>query len=445
VSDTFLGQLYKLEIYIKPAYYGNSMINNFEVQSGMYKEVVRQFNQVADLIELDPNIRERLKYPQRALTVSFPFRRDEYKEVETVIGYRVQHTLSIGPTKGGIRYSPDVNFGEVTALAMLMSWKCAIVGLPFGGAKGGVAIDPTPLSRAEKQRLTRRYTAEILPLIGVDKDIPAPDMGTDEQTMAWIMDTYSNFVGSAQPGIVTGKPVSIGGSITRREATGRGAIAIAKIACDKINHDFESSTIVVQGFGNVGKYAALDSYERGAKVIAVNDINGGVVNKKGLNIPELFKHVSKNDSVLGFEGGDDIDGSTILETPCDILIPAAIGGVITSKNVNKIDTKVLLEGANSPTTVKAHDILEGRGILVIPDVIANAGGVTASYFEWVQDTQNYLWKEQQIYERLVEVLTGSFEEVWTLSKKHNCDLRTAALMKGIKKVAAAKLTRGLFP
>ncbi len=434
-----------MEISKKPAYYGNSMISNFEVESDMYKEVVRQFDQVAELIELDPNIRERLKYPQRALTVSFPFRRDEYTEVETVIGYRVQHVLSIGPTKGGIRYSPDVNFGEVTALAMLMSWKCAIVGLPYGGAKGGVAIDPTPLSRAEKQRLTRRYTAEILPIIGVDKDIPAPDMGTDEQTMAWIMDTYSNFVGSAQPGIVTGKPVSIGGSITRREATGRGAIAIANNACDKINHKFENSKIVVQGFGNVGRYAALDAYERGAKVIAVNDVNGGVTNNKGLNIPELFKHVSKNDSVQGFEGGDDFDGSSILETPCDILIPAAIGGVITSKNANKIDIKILVEGANSPTTVNAHTILEDRGILVIPDVIANAGGVTASYFEWVQDTQNYLWKEQQIYERLVDVLTAAFEEVWILSEKHNCDLRTAALMKGIKKVAAAKLTRGLFP
>ena len=421
------------------------MISNFEVESDMYKEVVNQFDEVADLVDLDSNIRERLKYPQRALTVSFPFRRDEYEEVETVIGYRVQHVLSIGPTKGGIRYSPDVNFGEVTALAMLMSWKCAIVGLPYGGAKGGVAIDPNPLSRAEKQRLTRRYTAEILPIIGVDKDIPAPDMGTDEQTMAWIMDTYSNFVGSAQPGIVTGKPVSIGGSITRREATGRGAMAIAKEASTKLNHDFENSRIVVQGFGNVGKYAALDAYERGAKVIAVNDVNGGVINEKGINIPELFKYVSKNSSVVGFDGAEDLGNANILEIPCEILIPAAVGGVITSKNANKIDTKVLLEGANSPTTVKAHKILEDRGILVIPDVIANAGGVTASYFEWVQDTQNYLWKEKQIYERLVDVLISAFEEVWVLSEKHNCDLRTAALMKGIKKVAAAKLTRGLFP
>tara|TARA_Y100001956_G_scaffold12586_1_gene11785 strand:- start:1416 stop:2681 length:1266 start_codon:yes stop_codon:yes gene_type:complete len=421
------------------------MISNFEVESDMYKEVVNQFDEVADLVDLDSNIRERLKYPQRALTVSFPFRRDEYEEVETVIGYRVQHVLSIGPTKGGIRYSPDVNFGEVTALAMLMSWKCAIVGLPYGGAKGGVAIDPNPLSRAEKQRLTRRYTAEILPIIGVDKDIPAPDMGTDEQTMAWIMDTYSNFVGSAQPGIVTGKPVSIGGSITRREATGRGAMAIAKEASTKINLDFENSRIVVQGFGNVGKYAALDAYERGAKVIAVNDVNGGVINEKGINIPELFKYVSKNSSVVGFDGAEDLGNAKILEIPCEILIPAAVGGVITSKNANKIDTKILLEGANSPTTVKAHKILEDRGILVIPDVIANAGGVTASYFEWVQDTQNYLWKEKQIYERLVDVLISAFEEVWVLSEKHNCDLRTAALMKGIKKVAAAKLTRGLFP
>jgi len=421
------------------------MINNFEVESGMYKEVVKQFDEVAQLIDLDPNLRERLKYPQRALTVSFPFRRDEYKEVETVIGYRVQHVLSMGPTKGGIRYAPDVNLGEVTALAMLMSWKCAIVGLPYGGAKGGVTIDPAPLSRAEKQRVTRRYTAEILPIIGVDKDIPAPDMGTDEQTMAWIMDTYSYFVGSAQPGIVTGKPVSIGGSITRREATGRGAIAIAHKACLKINHKFENSRVVIQGFGNVGKYAALDAYERGAKVIAVNDIEGAVFNKNGLHIPELFKYVSKNSSVSKFHGGEEFDSSKLLEIPCDILIPAAVGGVITSKNAENIDTRMLVEGANSPTTVKAHKILESGGILVIPDVIANAGGVTASYFEWVQDTQKYLWKEEQIHQRLVEVLTSSFDEVWKISENNNCDLRTAALMIGIKKVAAAKLTRGLFP
>ena len=421
------------------------MIDNFNVESEMYKEVVNQFDEVAGIIDLDPNLRERLKYPQRALTVSFPFRRDEYEEVETVIGYRVQHVLSMGPTKGGIRYAENVNFGEVTALAMLMSWKCAIVGLPYGGAKGGVAIDPSPLSRAEKQRVTRRYTAEILPILGVDKDIPAPDMGTDEQVMAWIMDTYSHFMGSAQPAIVTGKPVSIGGSITRREATGRGAIAIANEACKKLGHSFSDSRVVVQGFGNVGRYAALDSYERGAKVTAVSDIGGGVMKDKGINIPELFKHMSKNDSVKGFTGAEEIDGSKILEIPCDILIPAAIGGVITSKNASNIDTKIVLEGANSPTTVNAHKMLEDSGIVVIPDVIANAGGVTASYFEWVQDTQNYLWKEHQIYERLVDVLTTSFDEVWKISINNNCDLRTAALMKGIKKVAAAKLTRGLFP
>ena len=434
-----------MKIALKPAYYEISMINNFEVESDMYKEVVAQFDEVAEFIELDPNLRERLKYPQRALTVSFPFRRDEYKEVETVVGYRVQHVLSMGPTKGGIRYSKDVNFGEVTALAILMSWKCAIVGLPYGGAKGGVAIDPNPLSRAEKQRVTRRYTAEILPIIGVDKDIPAPDMGTDEQTMAWIMDTYSHFVGSAQPGIVTGKPVSIGGSITRREATGRGAMAITQEACLKINLKFENSRVVVQGFGNVGRYAALDAYERGAKVIAVNDLGGAIFNKNGLNIPELFKYVSDHPSVDGFKGGVEYDSSTFLETPCDILVPAATGGVITSKNAKNIDTKIVVEAANSPTTIKAHKMLENGGILVIPDIIANAGGVTASYFEWVQDTQKYLWKEEQIYERLVEVLTASFKEVWKISENNNCDLRTAALMKGIKKVAAAKLTRGLFP
>ena len=410
----------------------------------MYKEVIRQYDEVSDLINLDSNIRERLKLPQRSLVVSFPFRRDDYDEVETVMGYRVQHVLSMGPTKGGIRYSPDVNLGEVTALAILMSWKSAIVGLPYGGAKGGVAIDPNPLTRPEKQRVTRRYTAELLPIIGVDKDIPAPDLGTDEQTMAWIMDTYSNFIGSPQPGIVTGKPVSIGGSITRRESTGRGAVAVGVAAMEKIGKEFKNSTIAIQGFGNVGRYAALDAYERGAKVIAVNDLGGAVYNESGLNIPELFKHIAKNKTVNGFSGGDIYDGS-ILEIDCDVLIPAAIGGVITSTNAERITANVVIEGANSPTTLSADKILRENGTLIIPDILANAGGITASYFEWFQNTQNYLWKEKELHEKLIDVMITAFEEVWTISQKQNCDLRTAALIKGIKRVAAAKLTRGLFP
>ena len=410
----------------------------------MYKEVIRQYDEVSDLINLDSNIKERLKLPQRSLVVSFPFRRDEYDEVETVMGYRVQHVLSMGPTKGGIRYAPNVNLGEVTALAILMSWKSAIVGLPYGGAKGGVAIDPNPLSRSEKQRVTRRYTAELLPIIGVDKDIPAPDLGTDEQTMAWIMDTYSNFVGSPQPGIVTGKPVSIGGSITRRESTGRGAIAVGVAAMEKMGKEFKNSKVVVQGFGNVGRYAALDSYERGAKVIAVNDLGGGVINEKGLNIPELFKHIAKTNTVKDFSGGEPYT-EPILEIECDVLIPAAIGGVITSKNAERIKANMIIEGANSPTTLNADKILRNNNIYIIPDILANAGGITASYFEWVQNTQNYLWKEKELHEKLIDVMITSFEEVWTISQKQNCDLRTAALIKGIKRVAAAKLTRGLFP
>ena len=410
----------------------------------MYAEVIRQYDEVSDLINLDSNIRERLKLPQRSLVVTFPFRRDDYDEVETVMGYRVQHVLSMGPTKGGIRYAPDVNLGEVTALAILMSWKSAIVGLPYGGAKGGVAIDPTPLSRSEKQRVTRRYTAELLPIIGVDKDIPAPDLGTDEQTMAWIMDTYSNFVGSPQPGIVTGKPASLGGSITRRESTGRGAVAIGVAAMDKLNLKYSDSTIAIQGFGNVGMYAALDSYERGAKVIAVSDIGGAIYNPKGINIPELFKHMAKNVSVNNFEGAEPYSES-ILEINCDVLIPAAVGGVITSSNANNIKAKVIIEGANSPTTLNADKILNDSGILLVPDILANAGGITASYFEWVQNTQNYLWKESELHEKLMDVLITAFEEVWKISEKQNCDLRTAALIKGIKRVAAAKLTRGLFP
>ena len=420
------------------------IVENNLFESQMYTEVIRQYDEVSDLINLDSNIRERLKLPQRSLVVTFPFRRDDYDEVETVMGYRVQHVLSMGPTKGGIRYAPDVNLGEVTALAILMSWKSAIVGLPYGGAKGGVAIDPTPLSRSEKQRVTRRYTAELLPIIGVDKDIPAPDLGTDEQTMAWIMDTYSNFVGSPQPGIVTGKPASLGGSITRRESTGRGAVAIGVAAMDKLNLKYSESTIAIQGFGNVGMYAALDSYERGAKVIAVSDIGGAIYNPKGINIPELFKHMAKNVSVNNFDGAEPYSES-ILEINCDVLIPAAVGGVITSSNANNIKAKVIIEGANSPTTLNADKILNDSDILLVPDILANAGGITASYFEWVQNTQNYLWKESELHEKLMDVLITAFEEVWKISEKQNCDLRTAALIKGIKRVAAAKLTRGLFP
>ena len=420
------------------------MTNTDLFESNMYKEVIKQYDEVSEFINLDSNIRERLKLPQRALTVTFPFRRDEYDEVETVVGFRVQHVLSMGPTKGGIRYDADVNLGEVTALAILMSWKSAIVGLPYGGAKGGVAIDPNPLSRTEKQRVTRRYTAELLPVIGVDKDIPGPDLGTDEQTMAWIMDTYSNFVGSPQPGIVTGKPASLGGSITRREATGRGAVAIANAALEKQGKEYKNSSIVIQGFGNVGRYAALDSYERGAKVIAVNDLAGAIYNKDGINIPELFKYIAKNKSVEGFEGADKLDDD-ILELECDILIPAAVGGVITSNNAENIKAKVIVEGANSPTTLSADKILKENNVMIIPDILANAGGVTASYFEWVQNTQNYLWKEKELHERLIDVLTSAFEEIWIISEKNQVDLRTAALIKGIKKVAAAKLTRGLFP
>ena len=420
------------------------MTNAQLFDSHMYTEVIRQYEEVAEFINLDSNIRERLKHPQRALVVTFPFRRDEYEEVETVVGYRVQHVLSMGPTKGGIRYAPDVNLGEVTALSILMSWKSAIVGLPFGGAKGGVAIDPTSLTRGEKQRVTRRYTAELLPVIGVEKDIPAPDLGTDEQTMARIMDTYSNFVGSPQPGIVTGKPAALGGSVTRREATGRGAIAVTAQAMEKIGKTYKGSNVVIQGFGNVGRYAALDSYERGAKVIAINDLGGGIFNPKGINIPELFKHIAKSNTVSGFDGADELS-EEILEVKCDVLIPAAIGGVITTSNVNNIKAHVIVEAANSPTTVSADKILRDNDVLVIPDILANAGGVTASYFEWVQNRQNYLWKEKDLYDRLIETMTSAFEEVWTISQKNKCDLRTGALIKGIKRVASAKLTRGLFP
>jgi glutamate dehydrogenase (NAD(P)+) len=407
---------------------------------------LHQFDRVAELIGLDENIAERLRVPQRSIVVTFPYRKDDYSDVESLFGYRVQHLLTMGPTKGGIRYSPDVNLGEVAALAMLMTWKCAIVGLPFGGAKGGVRVDPLTLSRSETQRVTRRYTAEIINFIGPNKDIPAPDMGTDEQVMAWIMDTYSQQVGHSEPAVVTGKPPALGGSVARREATGRGLVSLLPMAAQQAGMSLDGACVSVHGFGNVGRYAALAAQQLGTRVVAISDISGGVHNGRGVDVEDAMAYVDKHRTLEGFTGGGDrITNEELLTIDCDVLMPCATGGVVTGDNAGDIKAKIIMEGANGPTTLAADEILNDRGVLVVPDILANAGGVTVSYFEWVQDLQNYFWSESEIVGRLREIMSRAFDEVLSVATKHDTDLRTAALIRGIRKVADAKLARGVFP
>ncbi|MDH3731157.1 MAG: Glu/Leu/Phe/Val dehydrogenase [Acidimicrobiia bacterium] len=416
-----------------------------EMESDLFREAVGQFDRVAELIDLDPNLHARLRTPQRALVVTFPFRRDTYHEVDTAFGYRVQHVTTMGPSKGGIRFAANVNLGEVAALAMLMTWKCALVGLPFGGAKGGVRVDPLALSRAEKQRLTRRYTMEIINFIGPDKDIPAPDMGTDEQVMAWIMDTYSTHVGHAEPAVVTGKPPALGGSIARREATGRGLVSLLPSSAGHVGLDVEGARVAVNGFGNVGSFAALAASQMGTNVVALSDVKGGIYNGNGLDIEAVIKWVGDNQFLEGFPGAEVIANEELFAVDCDILIPAAVGGVLTKENADDIKAKVILEGANGPTTGEADKIFAGNNVFVVPDILANAGGVTVSYFEWVQDLQNYFWSESEIVGRLREIMSRAFSEVLDISVSENVDMRTAALIKGIRRVTAAKLARGIYP
>ena len=416
-----------------------------EWDTPMYRLAVTQLDRTAERMNLDWNVWERLRTPQRSHIVSFPFRRDDYKTVETVVGYRVQHLLTMGPTKGGIRYDGEVNLGEVTALAMWMSWKCAIMGLPFGGAKGGVRIDPGLLSPAELQRITRRYTSEIIEVIGPDRDIPAPDLGTNEQVMSWVMDTYSQHKGHSVPGVVTGKPIELGGSYGRREATGRGVISCAVDACRHLGLAFEGARVVVQGYGAVGATAARIAAALGARVIAVSDAKSGVLNAHGLDLDRLDAFVRENRFVEGFPGVDAVSNADLLELPCEILIPAAIQNQITEKNADRIHCRLLVEGANGPTSLEADAILARRGIFVVPDILANAGGVTVSYFEWVQGLQHFLWTEQEVNNRLIELMQQAFREVLAVAVAKGCDLRTAALMRGIARITEAKRRRGIFP
>lgn len=413
--------------------------------SPMYKEAVTQFQQVAEMMNLDDNVRERLAYPQRSLIVSVPYRSDEYQKVETLFGYRVQHVLALGPTKGGVRYAPDVNLGEVAALAMLMTWKCALVGLPFGGAKGGVCVDANSLSRQEKQRVTRRYTAEIINMIGPQKDIPAPDLGTDEQVMAWMMDTYSQNQGFTVPAVVTGKPPELGGSVARREATGRGVISLLPAAAEQLGMAVEDARVAVQGFGNVGRYAAVAATEIGCRVVGISDITGAIHNGAGIEVGRLARYVAERGGVEGFPGADPVPPDDLFALDAEVIIPAAVGGVIHKGNAERIGAKLILEGANNPVTLEADRILRDNGTLLVPDILANAGGVTVSYFEWVQDVQNYFWSEREIVERLRDIMIRAFEEVVDISRRRKVDLRTAALMKGISRVERAKLVRGVYP
>jgi glutamate dehydrogenase (NAD(P)+) len=406
---------------------------------------VAQFDQAADTMELDPNLRERLKLPQRSLIVSVPIRMDDGR-VEVYTGYRVQHDSSRGPTKGGIRYHPDVNLGEVAALAMWMTWKCALADLPYGGAKGGVAVAPKQLSRPELQRLTRRYAAEIFPLIGPDKDVPAPDVGTDAQVMAWIMDTYSQQVGYSVPGVVTGKPLSIGGSLGREEATGRGVVYVTIEALRHLKLDIRNSTVVIQGFGNVGAHTARIMQESGARVIAVSDVNGGIHNSNGLDIPELLTRCKTNgQSLRDTKLGEWLSNDELLQLDCTVLVPAALSEQITERNAAKLRCRILAEGANGPTTLEADRILEDKGVFIIPDILANSGGVIVSYFEWVQDVQRFFWKATDIQERLQDILTNAFHRTLQFSLAKKTSMRMAALMSGIDKVAQAHLHRGLYP
>jgi len=420
------------------------MTEKTEFESHLYRTALAQLDRVAGKLQLEPDIHERLRYPRRALIVSIPVRMDDGK-TQVFQGYRVHHSTVLGPTKGGLRYDLEVNLGEVTALAMLMSWKCALVGLPYGGAKGGVTCNPRTMSAREREHLTRRYTTEIMLMIGPDLDIPAPDLGTDEQTMAWMMDTYSMTQGKSVPGVVTGKPLIVGGSAGRREATGRGIVYALYQATRVLGHQLRDQKVVVQGFGNVGGVAARLLWREGCVVVGVSDVKGGIWNAKGLDIRQLEAHVAATGGVGGFPDSEPISNTQILEQPCDILIPAAIGSQLREDNADRIKATIVAEGANGPTTPEADVILRDRGVTVIPDILANAGGVIVSYFEWVQGLQYYFWRESEITARLQEVMTRAFNRVWALATKEGVDLRTAALMEGIHRVAEGYKVRGLYP
>jgi glutamate dehydrogenase (NAD(P)+) len=417
---------------------------HLEWDTPLYRMAVAQFDQAMPIAEISDDVAERLRYPERSIIVSVPVRMDGGKRV-VYPGYRVQHSSILGPTKGGIRYDIEVSLGECAALAMWMTWKCALLRLPYGGAKGGVRCEPRDLSITELERMTRRFTSELLPFIGPQEDIPAPDMATNEQTMAWMMDTYSMQRGYAVPEIVTGKPISIGGSVFRHEATGAGVVMVVAQACTRLGWDLRQQRCVVQGFGNVGSIAARELYDLGAQVTAVSDVSGGLVSSEGLDIPGLQAHVAQHGSLAGSTAGERITNEELLELECDILVLAAREDQITVDNAPRVQARMIAEGANGPTSIGADTVLAERGIVVLPDILTNAGGVTVSYFEWVQDLGRLFWTRDEIRAKLAEKLSDAFDRVWDLSEGRDVTLRTAALVSGIREVAAALEARGIFP
>lgn len=413
-------------------------------QDDPWQVALKQFGIAADLLGLKRGVRELLSHPKRELTVHFPVKLED-GSVRVFTGYRVHHSTVLGPTKGGIRYHPDVTLNEIRALAMLMTWKCAVVGLPYGGAKGGVVCNPKELSLEDLEHLTRRYATEISLLIGPESDIPAPDVGTTPQVMAWIMDTYSMHHGYSVPAVVTGKPLSIGGSAGRTEATGRGVAIVARETARHLGMPLSGARVVVQGFGNVGSIAALTLHEQGCRIIAVSDSRGGVYNEKGIDPHDLLRHKDQTGSVVGYRGCDTITNEDLLELPCEILVPCALEGQITADNAPRIQARVIVEGANGPTTPEADEVLRDRKVFVVPDILANAGGVIVSYFEWVQDLQSFFWSEEEINERLERIMVRSFREVLAVSQEKRVDLRTGALVRAVSRVNDALLTRGIYP
>ncbi len=414
-------------------------------ESEVFIMACRQFDKAADAINLPEDIRDRTKYPRRCMAMALPIRRDD-GSVTVFEGYRVQHNLATGPAKGGIRFHQNVCIGEVAALAMWMSWKCSLVGLPFGGAKGGVIVDPNKLSQGELERLSRRYMQELIPFIGPQVDIPAPDMGTNEQVMAWMMDTYSNHSGHSEPGIVTGKPISVGGSQGRREATGAGVAYLVKRYLEDLSIPISQATVVVQGFGNVGSETAQALANFGAKIIAISDYSCGIYNSNGINLAKALEYVRYNKVLKDFEGGTEITNEELLTLPCTVLAPCALERVITPEIAAKLQCRILAEGANGPTTNQADDVIERRGdIELIPDVLANSGGVIVSYFEWLQNLQNYYWGRDEVMSKLYTMLDRAKESVDYQKRKYKFSRRLAALTLGIARVAEAKQRRGLFP
>jgi len=409
-----------------------------------FDAVLRQIEMVAEKLKLDPSIVEKIKHPRKIVIVSVPIRMDDGR-IKVFTGYRVQYDMVRGPYKGGIRYHPDVNLDEMKALAAWMTWKCAVMNIPYGGAKGGIACNPKEMSRGELERLTRRYTAMILDEIGPYKDVPAPDVYTDAQTMAWIMDTYSQFKGYLVPEVVTGKPVELGGSEGREDATGRGVAICAREAAKHLGIELRGARVAVQGFGKVGKAASRLLHEMGCKIIAVSDSKGGIYNAGGLDIPAVIEHKSRTGQLTGFQGSEEITNDELLELECEILVPAALENQITEANASKIKAKIVVEGANGPSTPEARQILHKRGIFVVPDILANAGGVTVSYFEWIQNLHREHWTEEEVNRRLEEKMVEAFNNVLEVAKKYDVSMADAAYILAISRIADAHEKLGLWP